>query len=301
MTANRLLTTTHGTNRNAFSGTDWTLFLSVSAIWGASFLFIAIGLDAFHPGLVTWMRVAFGTLFIWALPGARKVSIPAADRPRVRFLGVIWIAVPLTIFPIAQQWVASSVAGMLNGTVPIFTAIIASVLLRHLPGRLQMAGLFIGFTGMVAIALPSSSGGTTVAIGVLLILVATVCYGFATNIVAPLQHSYGSIPVLAQVQLFALLLVTPYGLYGLTQSEFAWSSLVATLAVGVLGTGLAFAMMGTLVGRVGPTRSAFVTYLIPVIALILGVVFRNEIVAPLALAGVGLVIAGALLASRRES
>jgi len=106
---------------------------------------------------------------------------------------------------------------------------------------------------------------------------------------------------LAQVQLFALLLVTPYGLYGLTQSEFAWSSLVATLAVGVLGTGLAFAMMGTLVGRVGPTRSTFVTYLIPVIALILGVVFRNEIVAPLALAGVGLVIAGALLASRRES
>jgi drug/metabolite transporter (DMT)-like permease len=106
---------------------------------------------------------------------------------------------------------------------------------------------------------------------------------------------------LARVQWFALLLVTPYGLYGLTQSEFAWPSVVATLAVGVLGTGLAFLMMGTLVGRVGPTRSAFVTYLIPVIALILGVVVRDEVVAPLALAGVGLVIAGAFLASRRET
>jgi drug/metabolite transporter (DMT)-like permease len=101
--------------------------------------------------------------------------------------------------------------------------------------------------------------------------------------------------------LVATLLVTPYGLFGLTRSEFAWPSLAATLAVGFLGTGVAFLVMGSLVGSVGPTRSSFITYLIPVVALALGVVFRDEIVSPIAVFGSLLVIAGAVLASRRET
>ncbi len=301
MNANRLITTGHGTNRSAFSPSDWGLFIGLSSIWGASFLFMAIGLDAFHPGLITWMRVGFGALVMLALPRARRNPVPVADRGRVRFLGLIWVAIPLTIFPIAQQWVDSSVAGMLNGTVPIFTAVIASVLLRHLPGRLQLVGLALGFAGIIAIAVPSSGGGRTAAIGVSLILVATLCYGFATNIITPLQQAHGSIPVIARIQWTAVVLVTPYGIYGLYHSEFAWASLLATLAVGILGTGIAFVMMATLVGRVGPTRSAFITYVIPVVALILGIAFRDETISPLAIGGAVLVIVGALLASRRET
>ena len=132
--ADRLLTTSHGTNREAFSGRDWARFVSIGLIWGASFLFIEVGLDAFHPGAVTWLRIAFGALFMAALPRARSVPIRQADRPRVVLLAFVWVIVPLTLFPIAQQWIDSAVAGMLNGAVPIFTAIIASVLLRQLPG-----------------------------------------------------------------------------------------------------------------------------------------------------------------------
>jgi len=297
---NRLLTTSHGTNREAFSAGDWARFVAVSVIWGASFLFIAIGLDAFHPGLVTWLRVGFGAAFMASLSKARTVKIAREDMPRVALLGMIWVAIPFTLFPIAQQWINSAVAGMLNGAVPIFTAIVASVLLRHLPGRLQVIGLVVGFAGIVAIALPSAESGATAAIGVALVLIATVCYGFATNIVVPLQQKYGSIPVMARVLWVAAILVTPYGIYGLTQSGFAWESLAATIAVGLLGTGVAFILMGSLVGSVGPTRSSFITYLIPVVALVLGVVFRDEIVSPIAVIGSLLVIIGALLASRRE-
>jgi drug/metabolite transporter (DMT)-like permease len=300
MASGPLLTTSHGTNRDAFSGIDWALFLGLSGIWGASFLFMAIGLDAFHPGLVTWLRVGFGALFMLTLPKARATSVPPQDRRAVRLLGLIWIAVPLTLFPIAQQWVDSAVAGMLNGAMPIFTALLASLLLMQLPGRLQLAGLVVGFSGIVAMALPSAEAGPSAALGVVLILVATMCYAVATNIVAPLQQRYGSLAVMARAQWVAALLVTPYGLYGLAQSRFAWPSLLAMLAVGVVGTGLAFVLMGSLVGRVGPTRSAFITYLIPVVALVLGVVFRDDVVDGLALAGVGLVIVGALLASRTE-
>jgi drug/metabolite transporter (DMT)-like permease len=299
--SNRLLSTSHGTNREAFSASDWARFIAVSAIWGSSFLFIAIGLDAFHPGLVTWLRVGFGAAFMATLANARQTKIPREDLPRIGLLGLIWVAIPLTLFPIAQQWIDSAVAGMLNGAMPMFTAIIASVLLRQFPGRLQVLGLVVGFAGILAIALPSAESGTTAALGVVLVILATVCYGFSTNIVAPLQQRLGSVPVMARVLWVATALVTPYGIYGLTQSEFAWASLGATLAVGLLGTGVAFILMGSLVGSVGPTRSSFITYLMPVVALVLGVIFRDEIVAPLAVAGSLLVIVGAVLASRRET
>jgi drug/metabolite transporter (DMT)-like permease len=235
------------------------------------------------------------------LPKARATKISRDDLPRVVLLGVIWVAIPFTLFPIAQQWIDSAVAGMLNGATPIFTAIIASLLLRQLPGRLQIVGLAVGFLGILAIALPSAGSGNTAALGVILVVLATLCYGFSTNIVAPLQQRYGTIPVMGRALMVATLLVTPYGVFGLTRSEFAWPSLLATLAIGFLGTGVAFLVMGSLVGSVGPTRSSFITYLIPVVALVLGVVFRDEIVSPIAVVGSLLVIAGAVLASRRET
>lgn len=301
MATQRLLTTSHGTNRDAFTATDWALFMSLALLWGSSFLFIAIGLDAFHPGLVTLLRVGLGGAFLALIPRTRSVRIDREDRSRIVMLGLIWVAVPFTLFPIAQQWIDSAVAGMLNGSTPIFTALIATVLLRSLPGPLQITGLAVGFAGILAIAWPSAGSGSTAALGVILIVAATIGYAVSLNVVTPLQQKYGSLPVMARVQWVATLMVTPFGLYGLGDSTFAWPSLLAVAIIGILGTGLAFLLVGTLIGSVGATRASFITYLIPVVALVLGVFFRNEIVSPVAILGVGLVIAGAILASRREA
>lgn len=299
--ANRLPTTSHGTNREAFTAGDWTLFLSLSLIWGSSFLFIAIGLDAFHPGLVTLGRVALGAAFLAFVPRTRSVRIDREDWGRIVTLAAIWTAIPFTLFPIAQQWIDSAIAGMLNGATPILTAVLATFLLRALPGPLQITGLILGFAGIVAIAVPSAGDGATAAIGVVLVLLATVGYAVSLNMVPPLQQKYGSLPVMARILPIASLMVLPFGVFGLTRSTFAWSSLLAVVAVGVLGTGLAFVLMGNLAGSVGATRASFLTYLIPVVALILGVVFRGEVISPISILGVGLVIVGALLASRRET
>jgi drug/metabolite transporter (DMT)-like permease len=300
--ADRLLLTSHGINREAFNAADWARFVSIGLIWGSSFLLMAIGIEAFHPGFVTWLRVMFASVLMWLLPKARSSPpIQGEDRQRVALIAVTWVMIPLTLFPIAQQWIDSAVAGMLNGAVPIFTAVIASILLRQLPGRLQLAGLLVGFAGILAITLPSVNAGTTAAVGVAMVLVATVCYGLTNNLLTPMQQRYGTLPMMARVIWLGALLVTPYGIYGATQSQFAWQSLAAVAALGVLGTGVAFVMMGTLAGSVGPTRASFITYLIPVVALVLGVVFRDEIVAPVAIGGAVLVIFGAILASRRES
>jgi drug/metabolite transporter (DMT)-like permease len=301
MTAQRTRLTSHGTNREAFTTADWALFVSLALIWGSSFLFIAIGLDAFHPGLVTLLRVGLGAGFLALIPRARAIKIDREDRGRVATLALIWVAIPFTLFPIAQQWIDSAVAGMLNGATPIFTALIATLLFRSSPGPLQIAGLGVGFVGILAIALPSAGVGTTAAIGVILVVIATVGYAISLNILPPLQRKYGSLPLMARILSLATLMVAPFGLVGLGHSSFAWSSLLAVAAIGVLGTGLAFILMGTLTGSVGATRASFITYLSPVVALVLGVLFRSEVISPIAVAGVLLVIVGALLASRRET
>jgi drug/metabolite transporter (DMT)-like permease len=98
----------------------------------------------------------------------------------------------------------------------------------------------------------------------------------------------------------ASLWTAPFGLVGLPGSALAWDSLLAVAALGVMGTGIAFVLMGRLVSRVGSARASFATYLIPVVALVLGVVFRDEEVHVSSVVGVALVIAGAIMASRRE-
>ncbi|MGH3649678.1 MAG: DMT family transporter [Acidimicrobiia bacterium] len=301
MATTRLLHTSHGTNREAFTLGNWALFISLALIWGASFLFMAIGLDAFHPGVVTLLRVVLGGSVLALIPKARATKIDREDRGHIVLLAAIWVAIPFTLFPIAQQWIDSAIAGMLNGATPIFTALLATILLRSLPGPLQIAGLLVGLAGILAIALPSAGGGTTAAIGVVLVMLATVGYAVSLNMLPPLQQKYGSLPLMARIQWVATVMVVPFGVVGLADSSFAWPSFLAVSAVGILGTGLAFVLMGTLTGSVGATRASFLTYLIPVVALVLGVAFRDEVISPLAVVGVGLVIAGAVLASRRET
>jgi drug/metabolite transporter (DMT)-like permease len=295
----RVLSTAHGTHREAFAPIDWALFASVGTIWGSSFLLIAIGLESFEPGLVTWLRILFGAAALWGLRRAR-VRFDRQDVPRLIALSVAWVVVPFTLFPLAQGSVNSAIAGMLNGAAPIFTAVIATILLRRAPGPRQLVGIPIGFAGVAAIAASAASGGPSEAIGVAMILVATICYGIAFNIATPLQHRYGSLPVMAAILAIGAIPTAPLGIAALGDSDFSWSALAAVASLGLVGTGFAFVLMGRLVGRVGATRASIVGYLIPVVALGLGVVFRGDEVGPFAVVGVALVIVGAFLTSRRE-
>jgi drug/metabolite transporter (DMT)-like permease len=133
-----------------------------------------------------------------------------------------------------------------------------------------------------------------------LALVASAFYGLAANLAVPLQQRYGAMPVIFRAQLVALVVVAPLGLAGLPGSRWSWGSAFAMVVLGVLGTGVAYVASSTLLGRVGPTRRPVPIYLIPVVALFLGVAFRDEHVADAAFVGIGLVLFGAYLAGRRE-
>ena len=295
----RLLETGRGSRTGSFGATEWLLLAGVALIWGSSFLFIDIGLQALEPGVIAVARVALGVAALSLVPAARR-PIGREDRARVAFLGVIWAGLPLLLFPVAQQWIDSSVAGMLNGAVPLAGAAWAVLLLRRPLPRIHAVGLLLGFAGVLAISWPELQGSRATMVGASLVVLGVLWYGVAVNLAVPLQQRHGALPVLLRAQLAALVLLAPFGLWGLGGSRFAWGPVLAMLPLGVLGTGLAFVLMTTLVGRVGGPRGAVATYFIPVVAIVLGVALLDERVAAAAVAGTALVVAGAWLTSRRE-
>ena len=287
------------TDRDAFVALDWSLFTAIGVIWGSSFLLIAIGLDDFHPGFITWARVGLGAAALAVLPAARG-RIERADWRRVIAISVVWVGVPFTLFPLAEEHINSAVTGLLNGATPFFAGLFGALFFDRTPRGPQRTGMAVGFLGIALVSLGSAADGGTAVVGVAMVLAATVCYGLATNLAGPVQQKYGSVPLMSKMLALATVWTAPFGLWGLARSDAGWEAAAATSVLGIVGTGLAFALMATLIGRVGGPRASFITYLIPVVSLVLGAVFRDDEVSAVALAGVVLVIGGAILAARAE-
>jgi drug/metabolite transporter (DMT)-like permease len=166
-----------------------------------------------------------------------------------------------------------------------------------------MVGIAIGFFGVVLIALPTVSEGSSSSFGVALIVIALVLYGFALNIASPLQQKYGALPVLWRAEIVAVIVLLPLGMFSLINNDrpFLWGPFAAMIALGVLGTALAHYAMVMLAGRIGSTRAAASLYLMPAVSLALGVFFNNEDVAPLAIVGSATAIGGAWVLSRSRA
>lgn len=283
----------------AFEPLDWGLLAASAVMWGSSFFLIEIGLRDLHPATVAFLRILFGALTLAALPAARR-AVPRTALPAVAILGLVWMGIPFLLFPVAQQWIDSSLAGMLNGAAPLFTAAVAILAFRRRLGWPQLAGLLLGFVGVVAISWPAVQGAEATALGAALILVATILYGVAFNLAEPLEQHHGALPVILRAQLAALVFVAPLGFAGLAGSSLTPNSLLAMVGLGSLGTGLAFVAFVTLVGKVGAPRGSVTVYFIPVVAIALGVIFLGESVALASVIGTGLAIAGAYLTSRGQ-
>lgn len=303
----RLPATGRGTSLEPFGRIEWSLLAGCAVIWGSSFLLMEIGLRSLEPALVTLSRVGLGAITLALVPRARRGHVAVGDLPHVALLGIAWMGIPLLLFPLAQQWIDSSVAGMINGTMPLTVAAWSAALLRRAPGRTQLIGLITGFAGVTAVALPQLPGGVLdsgtpqTALGTGLVLIAMVLYGLSANLAVPLQQRYGALPVLLRAQLAALVVITPFGLAAIEGSEFAWGPAAAMVPLGVLGTAVGYVMMTTLVGRVGGPRGSIATYFVPVVAMLLGALLLGEVVHPAAVVGLGLVLVGAWFTSRREA
>ena len=296
----RVLSTAQGSKLGPFGLVEWALLSGVALLCGSAFLLIEIGLESLAPPTITWIRVTLGFLVLTAFPAARK-KVDRSDYPRVALLGITWVGVPFLLFPIAQQHIDSALAGMLNGMVPIFSASIAMVLMCSLPRIPQAVGITLGVAGAISISLPVVRESATGAWGVLLIVIANLLYGVSHNLVVPLQQRYGAPAVMMRAIGVAVVATAPFGLAGLADSQWSIGPVMAVVMLGVIQTGAAFVFMTALVGRVGATRGGVAIYFIPIVAMVLGIVFRSETVLAVQWAGTAVVLVGAWLTSRREA
>jgi drug/metabolite transporter (DMT)-like permease len=283
-----------------FGPAEWGMTSAVAITWGASFLFIAIAIDHVATGVVPVARLFFGALALACFPAARK-RIHREDVGRIALLGLVAMTIPFYLYPLAEQSVSSSVTGMINGSIPVTTVVAAAILTRNAPSRRRMLAVLIGFVGIALISFGSvgDDKGATVH-GVLFLLAATCCYAFTSILSREMQVKYGTLTVLLWQELFALLFSLPLGIPAFFDSSFSWSALLALIVLGAFGTGFAYVMYGMLMVRAGAVRGVIGVFFTPIVATILGLLFRDESVTVLAVIGMCVVIIGAYLTSRPD-
>lgn len=291
--------TSDGTNTGSFDTGDWSLLLLTSLIWGSSFLWIAIGLDSFHPGVIASGRMVLGALVLLFVPASRT-PIPRSAWPAMAVVVIAGNAFPAIFFPLAQERVESSVAGMFNSVGPILTLVLSIAMLRKAPPAGQILGLAVGMTGAILLGASNLSGSDAEPLGMLFVFLAVTGYSISNNFLPPLAQAYGGPAVIVRAMIASAVLLAPWGLWGLRDSSFSWQSLLAVMMLGIFGTGLARTTFATLNGRIGAPRSALVGYLVPVVAIVLGVLVRDESVGRAELIGTALILVGAMLISRKQ-
>ena len=269
--------------------------------WGSSFILIDIIIRYAPTTFVPFGRSLFGMIALFFVPGSRD-HIAREHRTRLWVLGLIWMALPFFLFPIAERTVASSIAGMMNGALPVVVIVVTSIWMRTKPSGQRIVAIIVGFIGIVLIAVPSINDGTTADVkGIFYLLAALMCYAVALNMARPLQAIYSPATLMLRVVLISTVLSAPLGIIALRSTRFSLPLFGSTVILGALGSGFAFLLFGTLLKRTGTVRAMIPTYFTPIVGTLLGVLFNGEKVLALSLIGMLIVILGAWLTSRPET
>ncbi|WP_206313007.1 DMT family transporter [Streptomyces sp. JB150] len=286
---------------------DWRVrFAVLSLIWGFSFLLIKVGTERYAPFQVTLGRLAFGTAVLAAAMAVRRERLPRGARTWAHLTVAAFLlnALPFSLFAYAELTIPSTLAGICNATSPLWGMALSLVALSEdRPTRVRVAGLGLGFLGVLTVLgawqgfAGLDAGGTAMAL--LASLSYPVGWIYVRRTLAGCSHSHLSLTgaqlLLATVQ---LAVVTP--LFTTLPATFPVAPLLAVAALGALGTGFAVLLQYGLVAEVGPTTAQMVTYFIPVIATAAGVLLLGESLTWSTPVGAVIVLAGAALTQVRR-
>jgi drug/metabolite transporter (DMT)-like permease len=276
-------------------------FLALAVIWGSSFLFIKIGVRELHPLYVTLGRVVAGALTVLAFLAVTRARLPREPKVwgHLAVVGAVGVAIPFTLFGYGEQRVSSVLAGIWNATTPLIVLPVAVLVLRteRLTAR-RATGILLGFVGvLVVLGVWQGVGGAQLT-GQLMCLGAAVCYGFVIpyqrRFLSHLPNSGVAVPAGQLVMAAAQLLVVAPLVAGAPPAPGRLSGdvVASVLLLGAFGTGLAFVLNFRVIQVAGASTSASVTYVLPVVATVIGVVALDEHVAWYQPVGAAIVLVG---------
>lgn len=253
-------------------------FVLLGAIWGASFLLTHIASPEFGIWATAAMRVSVAAIVLIVLVQLTGLMQDLKQHWKATFLiGIVNSALPFALFAYAVRHINTGLIAILNATVPLFGAVIAWLWLKDKLSATRILGLFLGFIGIALLTGEAASfkeGGSGIA--VLACLGAATCYGLAGSLTKRYLSQVNPLASAAGSQIGAsLVLLVPCALSWPTTmpSHAAWGSVVT---LGVVCTALAYVLYFRIIGQVGPAKSLTVTFLIPVFAMMYGVVLLNE-------------------------
>ncbi|WP_354002485.1 DMT family transporter [Agromyces larvae] len=295
----------------------WLQFLGMGLVWGASFLFMKVALEGVSFGQVAWSRTMLGAIalgLVVLVTRPRVTDASGTAGPVLPREPVVWghflvvslttCVIPYLSFAWAEQYVSSSLASIYNATTPIMTALMATLVFRvERLGGSRWFGVGLGILGVLVVIAPWQLSGLTGSLaGQLACLLATLCYGFTFGYqrrflshrpIAPATFAFLSIGVSAVV----MLALTPWLAIGPVTLD--WRVVGSLLALGVLGTGLAYIWNINVLRAWGPTGVSTVTYVTPVVGVALGMVLLGEQLSWHEPVGAVLVLLGILFAQGR--
>jgi drug/metabolite transporter (DMT)-like permease len=278
---------------------DLVDLLVLGAIWGASFLFMRVAAPEFGAVPLIAARVGIAAIFlIPVLARQRGLRQLYEHAPKLTLLGAINSAIPFSLFAFAVLFVTAGFAAVLNSTAPLFGALVAFVWLRDRPGPARIAGLIVGFAGVLVlvwgrVSVADDGGGVAVVAG----LTAAVLYGISANYVKKRLSGVDSLVVATGSLVAATVLLIPLAILYWPETPPSSTSWVSAVLLAVVCTGIAYILYFRLLSRVGPSKTLAVTYLIPAFGVLWGHLFLREPITPSMVVGCTVILIGTTLAT----
>jgi len=281
------------------------LYIALGIVWGCSFIFIKLGLEFLTPFGVAFGRCALGALALLIYLKIQGLSL-VRDR---KMIGHLWVValllnvIPGIFFALAETEVTSILAGIINAVTPLMTLIAIMLVSRNeKPTAPQVVGLLLGFLGVLTVLGAWQGLGDNPLWAILILLAAVTCYGFSfpysRRFILPAQLA-PEVMAATQVTLGAITLLPLFLINGIAKSEFLLGPVLAMVALGVFGSGFAYIWNFTIMRAAGSAIASSVTYVTPLVAVLVGFIFLNEIPHWYEPVGALVVLLGAAIAQGR--
>jgi drug/metabolite transporter (DMT)-like permease len=279
---------------------SWVMFLSLAALWGASYLFIKVGLeDDLAPPFIVFARTALAALVL--LPLAAHLGALAGVRERLAplfVLGLIQVTGPFMLITIGEQEISSSLTGILVAGAPIFTFLLAFALEgEERATRASLLGVALGIAGVALLLGVDPPGGASALVGGLLVVLATTGYAIGAWFLKRRVPSVQPVGAVATTCAASALMTLPVALFFVPDHVPSFAASGSLVVLGVGGTGIAFVLFYTLVGVVGPRTTSLVAYVAPGFSVVYGVTLLDERFTVATAAGLVLIVGGSWLAA----
>lgn len=284
--------------------TAWIILIFLALMWGTSFILIKKAIYVYEPLQVASLRVFFASVTLFGFAIVRLKKVPKSKFKILFLAGFIGSLIPAFLFPLAQTQVGSAVTGVLNATTPIFTLIFGILIFRQRLIKQEVLGLSLGLIGALTLALINKDSKLTFNFYVLYVIIATICYGLNVNII---KASFSKLKAI-DISSISLLLILPFGVAGIFYTDVPKTvlsetgSLQALLYIFILGsfsTAIALILFNYLVQISTAIFASSVTYLIPIVALVWGMIDGERLVLA-QFAGMLLIVGGIYMINRAK-